>query len=298
MNPTPYSGPYRGQIRALERNIMKYRAMQMALIIHYAEELRQTVISTIQTNDQFHKRLHDSEFVERAPKGSKDPFNKAIKAWVSDGLLTDEEAEEIKRLTDFRNDIAHRIHYLSADLSQLDSVQRSVRLAWQGFPQHDYSVVARMQKCLKLLSRRITEHQKITLVRFNSVFFETAEKTLRQELSALDKKIERLVALRKEEHKSLRKEIEAIKIDFPKGEQPGHPLDTYDSGRLTRRGEEQVYRMFDKAYSSLAVAHVMRLSIVAARKRRSMWEAIGGRSRPATDIHQLPKRKFYARAED
>ena len=64
MNSTIYIDPWRGRIRALEHNIVKYRAMQMTLAIYYAEEIRRVVISAIQTQDKFSKSLKPNETSE------------------------------------------------------------------------------------------------------------------------------------------------------------------------------------------------------------------------------------------
>jgi len=49
---------------------------------------------------------------------------------------------------------------------------------------------------------------------------------------------------------------------------------------LTQRGEEICYRLFDKGKSPMAVAHLMGISLKAARKRHGMWQATGGVNRP------------------
>ena len=56
---------------ALEKNILKYRAMEMLLILFYVEELKELVLDCIQT-----------------AKGSKNPVDKALNALVQAGALT------------------------------------------------------------------------------------------------------------------------------------------------------------------------------------------------------------------
>ena len=79
---------------------------------------------------------------------------------------------------------------------------------------------------------------------------------------------------------------------------PRHPLNQYDGGRLTQRGLEVRYRLFDLGRSPLAVAHMMDLSLRAVRQRYKQWVAAGRRERPRADLHTLPKRRFYGRYDD
>lgn len=84
----------------------------------------------------------------------------------------------------------------------------------------------------------------------------------------------------------------------PDQEQHCHPLNQYDNKCLTQRGEEICYRLFDKGKSPMAVAHLVGVSLKAARKRHGMWRATGGVNRPVVDLSTLPERKFYRRYDD
>lgn len=48
----------------------------------------------------------------------------------------------------------------------------------------------------------------------------------------------------------------------------------------------------------MAVAHLMHISLIAARKRRRQWLVLGGKKRRNADIRSLPKRKFYRRDDN
>jgi hypothetical protein len=104
------------QLPALGQNILKYRALEMVMILFYAENLNQVVVSSIRATDRFTtvERLRE----ERLPDGTKNLHKKAWKILVEDGILTKAENEEIQRLINYRNDIGHRIHQLVADVSR------------------------------------------------------------------------------------------------------------------------------------------------------------------------------------
>jgi hypothetical protein len=96
----------------------------------------------------------------------------------------------------------------------------------------------------------------------------------------------------------LNSELSLEGTEFAGDWDPQHPLSRYDDGRLTARGVEICYRLFDMGKSTMAVAHLTGLSLIAARKRQRMWKALGDVDRVKVDIATIPHRKFYARHED
>jgi hypothetical protein len=69
-----------------------------------------------------------------------------------------------------------------------------------------------------------------------------------------------------------------------------YPDNHYEDKRLTKRGVEICYRLFDLGKSEMAVAHLLRLSLVAVKKRKKMWVKAGGKARKKADIDALPGR--------
>jgi hypothetical protein len=53
----------------------------------------------------------------------------------------------------------------------------------------------------------------------------------------------------------------------------------YSDGKLTTRGEEVCYRMFDEGRSAYFVCHALRISFGAAKYRERMWMNVGGKER-------------------
>src|SRR4051794_23130025 len=95
------------RLPALERNILKYRAFEIVLILFHIQNLRSYVLRTIRANDK-----------ARIPEGTKKSDKKAWAYLVEKGVITQDESDEIKRLTNYRNTIAHEIQQLTYDLSQ------------------------------------------------------------------------------------------------------------------------------------------------------------------------------------
>ncbi len=76
---------------------------------------------------------------------------------------------------------------------------------------------------------------------------------------------------------------------------PYDPRNHFEDKRLTKRGIEICYRLFDLGKSDMAVAHIMQFSIIAAKKRRKTWTKLGGKSRSKADIGTLLGRKYSRR---
>jgi hypothetical protein len=108
-------------------------------------------------------------------------------------------------------------------------------------------------------------------------------------------KVRALGKQRQERIKVLNSEISLKGTKLSGDRDPQHPLSKYDDGRLTMRGVEICYQLFDMGKSAMAVAHLTGLSLGAARKRGKMWAAAGGASRAKAKVEELPRRKFYTR---
>jgi hypothetical protein len=130
------------------------------------------------------------------------------------------------------------------------------------------------------------------------VQFEAIERALNADLKRMRRRIKRLFAERRDEERHVSKEL-SLKGTGMDGElSPGHPYNQYDSGRLTQRGVEVCYRLFELGKSPLAVAYLMRISLKAAKRRHEMWQAAGGDQRVQQDIDTMPIRRFHRDYDD
>ncbi len=291
-----YLDPLGSHLPALERNIIRLRSMQIMLVLFYAERLRQKVLDLIQRTDSLWASF-DSKHKQRVPMGTKDALRKCLNALVADGVLTQDEREELKGLLDYRNVVAHDIHLLTADVSTDRFVRHRVQFFQEGQPTYDNEAVSRFRHFINLLNERQRSHHYTITLSMDPLLFASAEKTLLADIKRLSARIERQTAERELRIHQLNGQLTINDIQKVE-EHPDHPLNRYDNNRLTKRGEEICYRLFDQGKSPIAVAHLMHISLPAARKRHRMWQAMGGSNRPSVDLDALPQRKFYRRYDD
>ncbi|MCY4673294.1 MAG: hypothetical protein OXD43_05935 [Bacteroidetes bacterium] len=246
---TMYRDPWRGRIRALEKNIIKFRAIQSVLAIYYAEKLKRDIISAVR------------HCVVRGDRPIS--IREAVKAWVEKGVITREESNKIRSLIDYRNNLAHEFHRMNTDLSTLrmSPVMDDVK-------QYDYAVMRQLKATIKLLHERAQSSLEWCIpMGLETLDFETTEHILVSELKALDRKINRLLDKRRMERDRLNHEIKAIREKFSgkKIERPWRLR--HENGRLTKTGGALCEEMFDSGHSATAVAYVMEMSITSARSR-------------------------------
>ena len=65
---------------------------------------------------------------------------------------------------------------------------------------------------------------------------------------------------------------------------PAHPANIGRNGRLTKRGVEVCFRLFDLGKSPTVVAYLMYISVRAARERHRGWLKAGGKERRRGDL--------------
>ncbi|MGN6450156.1 MAG: hypothetical protein ACTHLK_16480, partial [Brucella intermedia] len=206
----------------------------MVLVLFYAERLRQKLIDLIQTSDRL-RASFDSKYVERVPKGTKDTLRKCLNALVIDKALTNDEKDEIKRLLDYRNTVAHDLHELTADVTIPRLMRNYIGASQDKSNIYDYGATDRLRYYLKLLDERQHLHGYIETLRMHVIMFASTEKTLLADIGRLHAKIERQIADRKVKIHELNKEL-AINGSTRIEEHPDHPLNHYDNKRLTKRG--------------------------------------------------------------
>ncbi len=293
MVPKRYTDPLGSRLPALEKNILKYRAMEILLVLFYVEELQRAVLDRIQTTDRL-KAAHDKRYQERAPKGSKNSVNKAFNALVQDGALTLAQKQEIVGLIDYRNFISHQMHNMLADVNP-ERIAREYTHYLPELPKYDYKAVKRLQHYHKLIDGLYRTHHYAITVSYDRILFRAAERTFLEEIKRLDKIISRQVKVRSEAIAHLNDELALEDSGLHDEHDPRHPLMQHDDRRLTKLGVEVCFRLFDLGKSPMAVAHLMGLSQRGTRKRHKQWNILGSKGRPKVDIEQLPTRKFSRR---
>ncbi len=208
-------------------------------------------------------------------------------------FFTETEAEELKSLLDYRNDIAHRMHLVMADVSPIYWVIDHVKF-------HEPTYKGQALDRLRLYTKSLWERArgKLTLsLSMDGVLFEFAEQVFEHDLKRLDEKIRK--QLKKEEQ---RLELINAELDlqgteliddlsprFPANHRPSYSYgDDYipATGHLTERGAEICYRLFDLGKSPIAVAYLMGMTLRSAERRKKSWKMAGGKERPKQEIER------------
>jgi hypothetical protein len=233
MRAKRFTDPLGSKLPALEQNILKYRAMEMLLVMFYAEELKRDVLNRIETTDRM-RRLHSEDALERVPKGANNAVDKALSALVTDRAITAADKIEIVKLIDYRNVIGHQMHNLLLDVSP-ESIARDM-VTSDRLPKYNYKAVARLRHFLDLFGGLYRTHHYIMEVNLDRLLFKAAEKTFLAEINRLGRKISKLANVRQAEIKKLNTELPPDGTEFPADWDPQDPLNQYDDGRLTQRG--------------------------------------------------------------
>jgi len=95
-----FTEPLGSKLPALEQNVLKLRAMNMMLVLFYAEDLKRTVVDLIRGTDRLSGELGVSTMPPRVPSGTKNPVDKALRALVADAAITAAEKDEIVKRCD------------------------------------------------------------------------------------------------------------------------------------------------------------------------------------------------------
>ena len=276
---------------ALEREIIRLRSYESTLVIYYKDDIERSILDKIQCYDHFQKRL-DADHILRSPENSKHQLKNALAAMVADGAISDAERKQIRKAIDFRNDVAHRIDHLFSDICHdrfggrfVDDEIRS----YAGIKGFDHGSVENFREILKILSRTIRTHYNI--VTFSSrgyLMFGTAERALLSDIKKSRGKIKSLVEQRQSKIESLNIELQKIfkRLNIAKSEQYFDLR--FDQGKMTARGQEFCYLLFDDGFSDLAVGHVFEMKLRSVRLRRRVWLRCGGVEREKPDWNDIP----------
>lgn len=288
MESPHFLDPFGSHLPALERTVLRVRAIEMILILFYAEELKRSVLDCIRTTDRLRK-------AQRIPDGTRKPVDKALDILVADRAISSIEKKEIVELIDYRNAVGHEIHTLFADLSSERVARNFTKYALSNQKHRHYrsDALARLKHFRARFNNLYRTHHYARTINMNPLMFEMAERFFSDEIKRLEQHLPAKIKIRLANIHNLNRELSLKGSGLDGQWSPAGPYSKYDDGRLTKIGIEICYRLFEIGKSDLAVAHLMRISLVAVRKRRNQWAESGGRKRKRVDLKDLPRRKFY-----
>ncbi len=170
---------------SLERNILKFRALQIALVLFHVEHLKRFVVQSLQATDIVLN-------TDRLPHGKK-LVERAWRIVVEEGILAASESEEIQTLIGYRDKIAHKIFLMTYDLSN-DSYARDV-LNFDGV-HYDYSALNRVREIQAKVSLGF-QKKFVMLASLDHVMFADQEHAYNHELNLLARRITKQIEQRK-----------------------------------------------------------------------------------------------------
>lgn len=325
-----YDDPRGGRPSALERNILRYRAIEVALYLFYADEVRKVLLTDLyraavhrpgqsmweppeeqRLKKVFSALLHDAEskkkirqadidalrHIFQLERGQGKKLNTAFAFAIKVGIFTEIEASELKELLDYRNDIAHRIHLVMSDVSR--NYWTTDHLSYRP-PIYKADALERLRAYRRSLWERMRTHCILT-VAMDSVLFELAEHAFEQDLKRLDRIIAKQIAREEQRIGAINAELDLrgtelvgdLSPRFPANHRPDRSYgDDYipATGHLTKRGVEICYRLFDLGKSPIGVAYLMGMTLRSAERRHRSWIKDGGFQRVRSDVERYDLR--------
>ena len=158
----------------------------MVLLLHQVETLKSFVLESIKSTD----KILLSKKEERIPEGTKKPMAKSWELLVRENIITEEESKDIERIIEIRNEIGHSIHGLVVDVSAPQFMLQNDKI-------YDYFALERFEQYQKKIEHGMRA-MFILKIGFREIAFEEAEKTYKEELKRLSKKIDRQYKIRKQ----------------------------------------------------------------------------------------------------
>ncbi len=172
------------RLPALEKNILIYRALQMALFLFHAENLRRQLIGFVAP------RVRNT----RPPlKGGK-LLKRIFRELENRSLLTPVESAEVQSLLEHRDVIAHNIHLLTGDIQFPGGKYRDIATYLK--LNYNYRALNRIKHWDDTIWTRL-RGQFSQEVSWDPLLFEAAEHAYERELVTLRKRINRQNELRK-----------------------------------------------------------------------------------------------------
>ena len=269
--PLDYLAPFGGRLPALERNILKYRALEMILVIFYCEHLKREIQMVVDRNAR--SRNTTDIRGKRAGVRTSGGLNgkqvmRLLQEWQ---LINEEEAREIRELVDFRNVIAHEVQSAVSDVGGSGFVRELNRFD-SSRPRYTYGAVDRLKSLICLLNVRMQKAGLTLTIGFESLEFEAAERTYEIELRRLRNTIDRQYKERKQTIRTLNDELVLSGAEWGFDHHPSDSENKFANGRLTERGIKVCYRLYELGKSPMAVALLMQISLRAAKRRKTQWE--------------------------
>ena len=330
-----YDDPRGCRTSALERNVLRYRAIEASLYLFYAAEVRDFLLTNIfplvptvpggrawETAAEVRRKqllralvdtaertgsLSRADAEALAPDDPHDPkegkkLRRAFAHAVGLGMFDGAEADELVELVGYRNDVAHHIELVVADVSRAYWNVDHLAFAASRYKSTALDRLRAYRASLWERSRTLVLNTSL-----DGLLFDHAERVFEEELVRLDRWIKAKIAEGRARFEALRPELDlrsTEQVDDLDPRAPWNfrsgPFELPPSGHLTPQGVEICYRLFDLGRSPLAVSYLMGISLRAAHHRLRRWRAAGGPDRVRAELsrYDLPGRSGAAPAAE
>ena len=155
----------------------------MLLMLFYTQEIKDFITGAVKITDLLN---NNSE------RKSDFNFKKALDNLACDKVITEDEKNELENLINYRNDIAHRLYQLVADLN---SKHYSTLEIFRN--KYNYKALHRLKSLQKtIFDNMMTKY--VLPIGLKSLTFSYAESVYEKELVQLKKKIKKQLSLYEE----------------------------------------------------------------------------------------------------
>lgn len=248
-----YNDPRGGRPSALERNILRYRAIEASLYLFYADEVRkfmvtnvcppeleqtditpwasleenrlERVLSEILSDAQSSNKLLPEDarllrlaFSEERNQGKQ--LRAAFAHSIKVGMFTNEEASEVQRLLIYRNDIAHRIHLVMSDVSRSHLANDFIAFT---APTYKGEALDKLRVYRESLSERARRCLHSLCFSMDGLLFEFAEQVYETDLTRLDKLIRAQIKQEQARVNAINAELDLRGTELVDDLSPRHP---------------------------------------------------------------------------
>lgn len=249
---------------ALEANLLKLRALEMILIVFYMEDLRRFIIKAVTTTSKFHQKV-PSPFEGEADERNSKILKHATKELLEAGVLSKDQRAEFNKLIACRNTIGHEPHFLTVDVGAYEDLVELASIGKKHPSGYDGTMLDRVIKMRHHLHKAVAKKFMME-VSYDSLMFEAAEKSYLTEIKRLKSKISSQFKKLKSQIDEANDSIKRIPKQVLEDAQPNHPKHYKKNGTLNASGVECVQKLYQAGATPLAVSHLMKISLVAAKR--------------------------------
>ncbi|HGS4984476.1 TPA: hypothetical protein ACMDSY_004469 [Vibrio parahaemolyticus] len=245
-------------LRSLEKAILKYRTNQMMRLLFHIEDLKRFLVGSMNASNLLLDES-DERFFNPKSKVMRQVWGRAIK----DDILTEKEVEDLKKIIEKRNVIAHDLHKFTQDL----------HCDLRGYCENNYKHCGYDSEALeRLLVYKIKLENKwkgIIELSFDSLYFSNADDFYKKENDKLLIQIKVLSKNRASLIKRVNSELSNFKIASYETD-PKNEANFKKDGSLSKRGGEVCRRLLNEGLCCDSVCILMGIDLnrVKAHQRK------------------------------